>query len=129
MTRNEGQTNSPTSSGTKTRFEESKPTQDSTSTRRTTNTSSQSQEGRGTADLANLRPESSSRDPAQSTASRTTGDASGPVTPWGTAVCSTSWPTTSREKSRKKPNAPEDSNSRHPQAHKDGTASNEDRCS
>src|SRR3954465_15453446 len=129
MTRNKGQTNLPTSSGTKTRSEESKPTPGLTSTRRTMNTYSQSQEGRGTADPANLQPESSSRAPAQSKASRTTGDASGPVTPWGTAACSTSWRTTLRERSRKKPNAPVVSNSRHPQAQKDGTASNEDRCS
>ena len=81
MTRNEGQTSSSNSSGTKTRSEESKQTPGSTSTRRTMNTSSQSQEGRGTVDLASSRSENSSRDPAQSTASRTTGDASGPTTP------------------------------------------------
>ena len=80
-TQNGDQTNSPTSSGTKTRFEESKQTPGSTSTRRTTSTFLQSQEGRDTVGQADSRSENSSQDPEQYTTSRTIGDASGPTTP------------------------------------------------
>src|ERR1043165_3261195 len=113
MTRNEGRMNSPTSSSIRTQSGESKQTPDSTSTRRTTSMSSQSQEGRDTVGQANLRSENSLQDPAQYTTSRMSGDASGPTTPWESVACSTSWPMTPGTKNVKEPSALEDpSNSR-----------------